>query len=1076
MGFWLLVLAMFAVAARAEVNVPTDESSKGVYDPLATSEMDDLASDADIAAFAGALPTGWTLFVEDRAHSIRKTSGLPKRWLTHLADHTGTFTGTAQPGEFYVFQVGVFAAKADTGPLDVRFENLPGARCFNLGGTDYLGKPFTRQVSVKHGELQALWIGIDVPKTAGNRRQPPPGLGERGPAAAGQASPIHGRIIVTSTGVSQIINVVLSVSGKVLDDHGDRDSWRLSRLRWLDSTIGLDDNVVTRPFTPIVRDAGTLKILGRELHIGSDGLPQQILSFFNEDNTRIVKQPKRLLLSAPIQFVVETDTGILRFRPRSLTFTRTLRGAVNWSAVSHAGAIDLTVQGLLEYDGFSDFQCQLRSSAPVKVKDIRLEVDIAPGADGYFMGLGSAGGKCPESVDWKWNSDVNQDGFWIGAVNGGFKLQLYGDNWRTPLINCYYHFRELKIPESWGTGGIRLTRSPGGSRATAYTGPREIAAGKPLDFNFKLFTTPFKPLNTDAQWSERYYHPHQGMNDPIFYQCERVREMGANLVNIHHNQDPNPTINYPYFDLSMPLLKQAVASGHANGVKVKIYYTTRELTNNLPELFAFWSLNGEIICPGPGKNARPVTNSGGPHPWLIEHLGETGYIPAWREVLHGRYNNMLDLAVITTPDSRLDNFYCQGLAFTLRETGFDGMYIDDTSMGRKGFQRAHRIFEAAGKPLLVDMHSWNHNNNLAGSTPSAYVFMQNFPYYHRLWFGEGHNCNIPPDEMLVQQSGIPFGLMGEMLDSPNPWHGMVFGETTRLGWSGDPRPLWKFWDEFGMAGSAMHGWWNPACPVQTNDPSVFASAYRKPGKTLIALASWAPGKTHPKLTIDWKALGLDPKKTTLWAPAIEGFQPEAVFAADGPIPLAPGRGWLLVADEAPREVTGGPAPLDPLKGLTVKATDSTPFEIAVPANTVRTEDIPWPAGATAVVAHVNPMDDEGQSWGIGLAAGWKDGQYVQVNARTDGRYGTRHNGAEELPGTLKSGTPATLVIKLTGKTAQLLAKSDGEDEWETLGEFPRTGDPLTVRIGKIGTKWTPQDYDDKGSTHPCRVDWVRFYE
>ena len=85
---------------------------------------------------------------------------------------------------------------------------------------------------------------------------------------------IQGKITITAAGVSQTINVKLTVAGAVLDDHGDRDSWRLSRLRWLDSTIGLDDNVVTQPFVPIARNANTLKILGRELVLGSDGLPR----------------------------------------------------------------------------------------------------------------------------------------------------------------------------------------------------------------------------------------------------------------------------------------------------------------------------------------------------------------------------------------------------------------------------------------------------------------------------------------------------------------------------------------------------------------------------------------------------------------------------------------------------------------------------------------------------------------------------------------------------------------------------------------------------------------------------------
>ena len=34
-------------------------------------------------------------------------------------------------------------------------------------------------------------------------------------------------------------------------ESGTGDAWRLARLKWLDSTVGESDTVVTRPFTPI---------------------------------------------------------------------------------------------------------------------------------------------------------------------------------------------------------------------------------------------------------------------------------------------------------------------------------------------------------------------------------------------------------------------------------------------------------------------------------------------------------------------------------------------------------------------------------------------------------------------------------------------------------------------------------------------------------------------------------------------------------------------------------------------------------------------------------------------------------
>ena len=57
-------------------------------------------------------------------------------------------------------------------------------------------------------------------------------------------------------------------------------------------------------------------------------------------------------------------------------------------------------------------------------------------------------------------------------------------------------------------------------------------------------------------------------------------------------------------------------------------------------------------------------------------------------------------------------------------------------------------------------------------------------------------------------------VMSEMLDDPNPWRGMVFVMTTRLGWSGNPRPIWKFWDEFGMRGDCAVRLVEPGLPGQ----------------------------------------------------------------------------------------------------------------------------------------------------------------------------------------------------------------------------------------------------------------------
>ena len=81
-----------------------------------------------------------------------------------------------------------------------------------------------------------------------------------------------------------------------------------------------------------------------------------------------------------------------------------------------------------------------------------------------------------------------------------------------------------------------------------------------------------------------------------------------------------------------------------------------------------------------------------------------------------------------------------------------------------------------------------------------------------------------------------------------------------------------------------------------------ATVYRRPdGKVLVAVANFNKDKAPIKttLTVDWKALGLDPAKTQWHAPASEGFQKEATFATNEAIPLEPARGWLLIAEPKP---------------------------------------------------------------------------------------------------------------------------------------------------------------------------------
>jgi hypothetical protein len=320
-------------------------------------------------------------------------------------------------------------------------------------------------------------------------------------------------------------------------------------------------------------------------------------------------------------------------------------------------------------------------------------------------------------------------------------------------------------------------------------------------------------------------------------------------------------------------MKLYIDSAHQDGLKVKIYNTIRELSDHAYETFAMRSLGHEIYSAG----------KGGGFSWLQEHLGDD-YIAAWF------VPQLKDAAIINSGQNRWHNYYVEGMNWLTQNVGIDGIYLDDVAFDRTTMKRVKRVLTRDGHPGIIDLHSANQYDKSDGFNNSANLYMEHFPYLNRLWFGEyfdyEHN---KPDFFLTEVSGIPFGLMGEMLQGGgNPWRGMIYGMTNRLPWSdgADPRPIWKVWDDFGMKGTKMI--------VKTDNDQVLATVYKKDGAALVSIASWADSDVDVHLKIDWKQLGIDPSKATITAPEVAKFQHGRTFGIDEKIPVEKGKGWLLV--------------------------------------------------------------------------------------------------------------------------------------------------------------------------------------
>jgi hypothetical protein len=651
----------------------------------------------------------------------------------------------------------------------------------------------------------------------------------------------------------------------------------MTRLKWLNSTL-VQENTVIVPYTPLVITGDSvISLLGRAIQLNRQGFPEQIQTFFTPEMTEIGSTPNRLLAeNIHFHFTRQSDGKDIRLNPEGLQFILRTPGTVSWKAVSASGELRMDVGASLEFDGFLSYTVKITALADLDLEDITMHIPFQPEMATYLMGLGRKGGYRPDSIyRWKWDvAHKNQDGAWIGAVNAGLQYSLRDEHYVRPLNTNFYLQKPLLAPISWandGNGGIDIGIKGRSMLVNNYSGPRRMKKGDSLFFNFNLLITPFHPLNTDVQWATRFYHHYNDLDS--------IKATGATVVNIHHATPINPWINYPFIEWRR--MKEYIDSAHRLGLKVKIYNTVRELSDHAYELFALRSLGTEIYSPGPG----------GGFSWLQEHVADN-YIPAWF------VPEIKDAALINSGMSRWHNYYVEGMNWLVQNVGIDGIYLDDVAFDRVTMKRIKRVLTKDGHPGIIDLHSANQYNPHDGYNNSANLYMEHFPYLNRLWFGEyfdyEHN---PPDFFLTEVSGIPFGLMGEMLQGGgNPWRGMVFGMTNRMPWSdnADPRPIWKAWDDFGMQGTKMIGYWSPSCPVKTGNAALPATVYWKKGAALIALASWAQEDTTVRLIIDWQQLGIDAAHAVIEAPEIKNFQPARHFAPSEAIPVEKGKGWLLV--------------------------------------------------------------------------------------------------------------------------------------------------------------------------------------
>lgn len=707
------------------------------------------------------------LFMSKRTEPIRMHDALPLFWTQTPRPARHLLTDTVHVHEYYVFQIGVYALQ-DLEITGFQVHGATNVTCFNLGGTNFHGSSFNQTQRVNASTIGALSFGLPVPATAASQLE------------------ITISLEFASQAKSQPLKLKLAVEQKPLIANGTADSWRMARMRWLDSNRGMSLQPSAQ-FSALVVNSETKSIAfseNRTVTLGANGLPAAITS------------RGRPILAGPVEFKL----GAATFAPEGdVELTQLGAGLALWRASMLSSSTPnagwrITVQGSCSYDGYIEFNVTVHCVADNDCESesgAELMVPIRSDAVRWFMGLSAASGSWPprlqssptirggrqgtawrtRSVGFAWQ-DYSRNKprmqAWLGTPEAGIRIKLKGteDAWNSPIelpddaatmtnlawASCAANGSTACT--SWDTynevccsGLINVTQDTPDNDIVfkATTGqPLRVAAGTSKPFVLDLLVTPNKPVSTHQHFTTRYYHfggefpwPGAMMEDAV----DLVLAQNATWLNIHQGSNLNLYIDYPLRS-DLPggdRLAEMVEACHARGAHVKLYFTTRELTNRCSELFLVKALpNHEIIFGG----------AGGGGAWLQEHVN-SDYTTAWSQPSPDRHNPggpslhgvsiLGDEAVADSGYGRWNNFYVSAVNhLVVTEPKVDGLYLDGIAFDRTTLERVRKGMEAANKPVRIDIHMSNAGGcQSPGWRSPALGYMQHFSFADSLWFGEG---------------------------------------------------------------------------------------------------------------------------------------------------------------------------------------------------------------------------------------------------------------------------------------------------------------------------------------------------
>ncbi len=738
-------------------------------------------------------------------------------------------------------------------PLSEGKEIERAVTCFNTSGILPNGEKYTKKLNLIKGILQPLYFGINFVKAD------------------------KGTYYTEVAIADKTVKLTFELNDELVFNMGTSDSGRLSRLKWLDSSAYRDKRPI-KYFEEVVTEKNVVRLTGKRVTFGNDGFIEQAESYFDGSN-HITSEPVKRLFARPMEFVCEGQ----KFKYNKLR-TQMRSGTAVMIADGKSEKFRIDVSAAVLYEGAIHYDITLSADKNAVVNDASLYMYFESAR--YVAGLGEEGGFYKD-ISFCWENKTASDSLFVGDVNCGARIK-FTDGKPHPVapMNLYSPARRVKPENTWANftkGGVDLYRDEeaGMTVMRAYTGQLVFKAGDSMTFSFIVHLTPFKPLDLALSLASRVAE--SDIEPSYAALISRAEKDASGYVSISAHGESNPYRNYPFDKFRE--IESLSLEAHKRKLGLTVAFDTGSLSVHARETFALKSLGDEIIFRRAGKAKENA---------LTSVLG--GGVVICEDALTA--SGERDLAYLTVPGSRMDNFFVEGVKFLTTRTAADGVSLMNTPIVRDTAERAAKCIErTAGRRAMMELGFSSRYNKENGYLSALTAYADILPFMTKLYAASGFSEKMTPDAELVEMSGLIYGLSA---DSPEHWgimRSLAFATLPRYGKDeqvslalGD---IQRVFADFSIGKARLRGFWDAENPLRVDTSSVLATSFIKGESMLAVLYNASDKAVRFEVGVENK-LGFTTVGKKLRAPAIEGLQRARRINIGKPMRLKAHSGLMFV--------------------------------------------------------------------------------------------------------------------------------------------------------------------------------------